>query len=80
LEDFLSDYQPGGTATSQVIDRGEDPLNMGRWSYIKYMEKDISKSHLSQHITPISLQEIKLPGNNKHVSSLPLYVGITYLC
>jgi hypothetical protein len=39
-EDFLSQYQPGGTTTivcgnwtSRIVDRGEDPLGLGRWSY-----------------------------------------------
>ncbi len=41
VEPFLSSYQPGGTATiltnrwtSRIISRGEDPLGLGRWSYI----------------------------------------------
>jgi len=40
-EDFISTQQPGGTATvildnwtSRVIDKGEDPLGLGRWSYV----------------------------------------------
>jgi hypothetical protein len=45
-EDFLSQYQPGGTATilcdnwvSRVVDRGEDPIGLGRWSYITLRDK-----------------------------------------
>ncbi len=41
VEPFLSSYQPGGTATivcnnwtSRIIGRGEDPLGLGRWSYV----------------------------------------------
>ena len=40
-EEFMSTYQPGGTATvicdnwtSRVIDRGEDPLGLGRWTFV----------------------------------------------
>jgi len=40
-EIFNSSYQPGGTATilcdnwiSRIISKGEDPLGLGRWSYI----------------------------------------------
>jgi hypothetical protein len=40
-ESFLSQYQPGGTATvlcdnwvSRMLQKGEDPLGLGRWSYI----------------------------------------------
>jgi hypothetical protein len=39
-EDFLSNYQPGGTATiicnnwiSRVTNKGEDHMGLGRWSY-----------------------------------------------
>ena len=40
-EPFLSTYKPGGTATvvcdkwtSSVMETGEDPYGLGRWSYI----------------------------------------------
>jgi hypothetical protein len=40
-ETFTSNYQPGGTATMafntwtcRIIQRGEDPFGLGRWSYI----------------------------------------------
>jgi hypothetical protein len=45
-EDFISTQQPGGTATvildnwtSRVIDKGEDPLGLGRWSYVTLQGK-----------------------------------------
>lgn len=41
LEKFKSTYKPGRTTTivtnnriSRVIDRGEDPFHLGRWSYV----------------------------------------------
>jgi hypothetical protein len=40
-EEFLGNYQPGGTATiitdrwtSRIITTGMDPYNLGRWSYV----------------------------------------------
>jgi hypothetical protein len=49
-EEFLSNSQPGGTATvicenwtSRVIDRGEDPLGLGRWSYVTLRGKGTTK-------------------------------------
>ncbi len=49
-EEFLSSRQPGGTATvicdnwtSRVIDRGEDHLGLGRWSYITLRGKGSAK-------------------------------------
>lgn len=49
-EEFLSSRQPGGTATvvcdnwtSRVIDRGEDPLGLGRWSYVSLRGKGTTK-------------------------------------
>jgi hypothetical protein len=40
-ENFLSQYQPGGTATvvcdnwlSRIIQKGEDPMRLGRWTYM----------------------------------------------
>lgn len=45
-EDFLSQYQPGGTATiicnnwtSRVITKGEDPVGLGRWSFVTMQRK-----------------------------------------
>jgi len=39
--EFIADYQPGGTATlildnwtSRVIDKGEAPLGLGRWTFM----------------------------------------------
>jgi hypothetical protein len=49
-EEFLSNSQPGGTATvicenwtSRVIDRGKDPLGLGRWSYVTLRGKGTTK-------------------------------------
>jgi hypothetical protein len=49
-EEFLLNSQPGGTATvicenwtSHVIDRGEDPLGLGRWSYVTLHGKGTTK-------------------------------------
>jgi len=49
-ETFLSSYQPGGTATivcsrwaTRVIDKGQDHLGMGRWSYITLRGKQNKK-------------------------------------
>jgi len=49
-EEFLSGHQPGGTATvicdnwtSMLIERGEDPLGVGRWSYIMLHGKGAAK-------------------------------------
>jgi len=40
-ETFLSDHQPGGTATivcdnwvARILHRGEDPFGFGRWTYV----------------------------------------------
>jgi len=45
-ENFLGDYQPGGTVTlavdrwtSRVISSGADPYGLGRWSYLKLRGK-----------------------------------------
>jgi hypothetical protein len=50
LEDFLSSYQPGGTATvtcdnwvSRIIARGEDPMGLGLWSYVTLRGKGMAK-------------------------------------
>jgi hypothetical protein len=49
-EEFLSNRQPGGTATvicdnwtSRIIKRGADPLCLGRWSYITLRGKGTTK-------------------------------------
>jgi exonuclease III len=49
-EQFLSNRQPGGTATvicdnwtSRIIERGADPLCRGRWSYITLRGKGTTK-------------------------------------
>jgi hypothetical protein len=49
-EDFLSNFQPGGTATvicdnwiSRIIDKGEDHFGLGRWSYITLRGKGSTK-------------------------------------
>jgi hypothetical protein len=49
-EVFVSTYQPGGTATiicshrtSRVIQKGEDPWGLGRWSFITLKGKENSK-------------------------------------
>jgi hypothetical protein len=49
-EDFLSNFQPGGTATivcgnwiSRVLDRGEDNMGLGRWSYVTLRGKGAVK-------------------------------------
>jgi hypothetical protein len=49
-EDFISSYQPGGTATmicdnwtSRVLGRGEDPHGLGRWSYMILRGKGTTK-------------------------------------
>jgi hypothetical protein len=46
-EKFKSSYQPGGTFsavtgrwTSRVVDKGEDPYQLGRWSFITLRGKD----------------------------------------
>jgi hypothetical protein len=46
----MSTYQPGGTATvicenwtSRVIDRGEDPLGLGRWTFVTLRGKGSKK-------------------------------------
>jgi hypothetical protein len=49
-EEFISTYQPGGTATiicdnwtSRVLGRGDDPHGLGRWSYIILRGKGTTK-------------------------------------
>jgi hypothetical protein len=49
-EDFLSQFQPGGTSTiicdnwvSRILDKGEDPIGLGRWSYITLHGKASTK-------------------------------------
>jgi hypothetical protein len=49
-EDFLSHFQPGGTATivcdnwvSRIIDKGEDHVGLGRWSYLTLRGKGSTK-------------------------------------
>jgi exonuclease III len=49
-KEFLSNRQPGGTATvicdnwtSRIIERGADPLCLGRWSYITLRGKGTTK-------------------------------------
>ncbi len=49
-EEFISSYQPGGTATmicdnwtSRVLGRGEDPHGLGRWSYMILRGKGTTK-------------------------------------
>lgn len=49
-EEFLSQYQPGGTTTivcnnwiSRIVDRGEDPLGLGSWSYFTLRGKGQGK-------------------------------------
>jgi hypothetical protein len=46
-EIFKSSYQPGGTFTaitgkwtSTVVSKGDDPYNLGRWSYVTLRGKD----------------------------------------
>jgi len=48
-EEFISQYQPGGTATvlcenwvSRLIEKGEDSVGLGRWSFITLRGKGIS--------------------------------------
>jgi hypothetical protein len=52
-EEFLLGHQPGGTATvicdnwtSRLIERGEDPLGLGRWSYITLRGKGAAKINI----------------------------------
>jgi hypothetical protein len=49
-DDFSSERQPGGTITmacnhwtSRVLEKGEDPFGLGRWSYIVLRGKDTRK-------------------------------------
>jgi len=49
-EDFLSQFQSGGTATvicenwvSRIVGRGEDPLGLGRWSFFTLRGKGSRK-------------------------------------
>jgi hypothetical protein len=49
-EEFLSQYQPGGTTTilcnnwiSRVVARGEDPIGLGRWSFFTLCGKGHKK-------------------------------------
>ncbi len=49
-ESFLSSYQPGGTATitcdnwvSRLVDRGADPMGLGRWSFVTLRGKGVAK-------------------------------------
>jgi hypothetical protein len=49
-ETFLSQYQPGGTATivcnnwvSRIIQKGEDPIGLGHWTYITLRGKGSKK-------------------------------------
>lgn len=49
-EDFLPQYEPGGTVIiicenwiSRVIVEGEDPLGLGRWSFLTLRGKGVRK-------------------------------------
>jgi hypothetical protein len=49
-EEFEAPYQPGGTATiicdnwtSRVLDKGEDPVGLGQWTYITLQGKGTKK-------------------------------------
>ncbi len=49
-EEFVAPYQPGGTATiicdnwtSRVLNKGEDPVGLGQWTYITLQGKGTKK-------------------------------------
>lgn len=72
-EEFVSNHQPGGTGTlicdnwtSRVVDRGEDPLGFGRWSYVTHRGKGLTKLLWSRLITPHSPLAILPIFNNRY--------------
>lgn len=66
-EEFLSQHQPGGTATilcdnwvSRLVGKGEDPMGLGRWSYLTLRGKGaklitIITAHLKNQHQSLSL-------------------------
>jgi hypothetical protein len=80
-ESFLSQYQPGGTATmvcnnwvSRVLQKGEDPMGLGRWSYITLRGKGAKQITVITAYNANPSQGDTIFSNNNNVSS-PNYIG-----
>jgi hypothetical protein len=82
-EDFLSNYQPGGTATivcnnwiSRVTNKGEDHMGLGRWSYVTLRGIGSKKVTIIPLIMPCIIQEIPQITNNSNAPCLT-FIPIT---